>query len=199
MKKAFAALIAGTCMATATTASAQTTFLTVTNNAPPVCLFVNDVCNFNVNGEVATNGSFSLVSNDFGLPTAGFLTGQIGNSATTSPPFTNIDFTSVFLTNTLTGENFAFNLFNDPVFSDARIVTPIAIGNYRLTIQGTAQNPGTAFPVIAGDLTFQRQLAAAVPEPGTWAMFILGFGVLGYGLRRRNAQVTATKARLHFA
>lgn len=27
--------------------------------------------------------------------------------------------------------------------------------------------------------------AAAVPEPGTWAMMILGFGVVGYAMRRR--------------
>lgn len=39
----------------------------------------------------------------------------------------------------------------------------------------------------------------AVPEPATWAMFILGFGVLGFAMRRRNAQVTSAKANLHFA
>jgi hypothetical protein len=198
MKK-FAIVAAGLAsVVAAAPAAAQTTFLTITNNEPPVCLTSSAVCNFNVNGEVASNGNFTLISNDFGLPTAGFLTGQIGNSATTSPPFTNIDFTSVFLTNTATGAQIAFNLFNDNVFSDARLVTPIAIGNYRLTIQGFAQNPGTAFPIIAGDLTFQRQLAA-IPEPSTWALFILGFGAIGFGMRRRNAQVRATKARLTYA
>lgn len=30
-------------------------------------------------------------------------------------------------------------------------------------------------------------LASAVPEPATWAMMMVGFGVLGFGLRRRNA------------
>lgn len=39
----------------------------------------------------------------------------------------------------------------------------------------------------------------AVPEPGTWALFILGFGALGYAMRRRNAKVTVAKANLHFA
>lgn len=42
-------------------------------------------------------------------------------------------------------------------------------------------------------------LIQSVPEPSTWAMFILGFGVLGAGLRRRNAQVTSAKAALNFA
>ena len=30
-------------------------------------------------------------------------------------------------------------------------------------------------------------LASAVPEPATWAMMMVGFGVLGFGLRRRTA------------
>lgn len=31
--------------------------------------------------------------------------------------------------------------------------------------------------------------SAAVPEPPTWAMFILGFGVIGSQLRRRRPRV----------
>jgi hypothetical protein len=27
---------------------------------------------------------------------------------------------------------------------------------------------------------------AAVPEPGTWALMLLGFGCIGWRLRRRN-------------
>ena len=31
---------------------------------------------------------------------------------------------------------------------------------------------------------------SAVPEPATWAMFILGFGAVGYSMRRRGGKVT---------
>jgi hypothetical protein len=38
--------------------------------------------------------------------------------------------------------------------------------------------------------------AAAVPEPSTWAMFILGFGLLGHAMRRRKAtSITAAAVR----
>jgi len=36
-----------------------------------------------------------------------------------------------------------------------------------------------------GQVSFSLQ--APVPEPATWAMMILGFGIAGYGLRRRKA------------
>ncbi|QNN66297.1 PEP-CTERM sorting domain-containing protein [Sphingomonas rhizophila] len=26
----------------------------------------------------------------------------------------------------------------------------------------------------------------AVPEPGTWAMMLMGFGAIGFGMRRKN-------------
>lgn len=62
----------------------------------------------------------------------------------------------------------------------------------------------SAFQAVSGgdpfDYTGQFSYSAtAVPEPATWAMFILGFGALGLGLRRRNAEVSANKARLLFA
>ncbi|MEL6875314.1 MAG: PEPxxWA-CTERM sorting domain-containing protein, partial [Pseudomonadota bacterium] len=33
-----------------------------------------------------------------------------------------------------------------------------------------------------------------VPEPGTWAMMILGFGLVGGAMRRRKASVTVSYA-----
>ena len=38
-------------------------------------------------------------------------------------------------------------------------------------------------------------VAAAVPEPATWAMMLIGFGAAGFGMRRRTrAQLRAAVA-----
>lgn len=49
---------------------------------------------------------------------------------------------------------------------------------------------GNAITVIIGN-----PAAAGVPEPMTWAMMVLGFGAIGYALRRRPALT----ARIRFA
>ena len=46
-------------------------------------------------------------------------------------------------------------------------------------------NAGTQ-GIFGGDLSI-TQVAAGVPEPGTWAMMLLGFGAIGVALRRRKA------------
>lgn len=38
-------------------------------------------------------------------------------------------------------------------------------------------------------ITATRAIPAAVPEPGTWALLILGFGAVGFALRRRKVHV----------
>lgn len=44
-----------------------------------------------------------------------------------------------------------------------------------------------------------RPLAAAVPEPGTWAMLILGFGAVGGAMRRRTVTAKTARMRLTYA
>jgi hypothetical protein len=72
-------------------------------------------------------------------------------------------------------------------------------GFQTLTINGTL-TPSTApggnsFARIGGQLN----LTGIVPEPTTWALFILGFGVIGGALRRRNGVLSVSKAKLNFA
>lgn len=59
----------------------------------------------------------------------------------------------------------------------------------------------TAARFISGQPSFEFDNigVAPVPEPTTWALFILGFGGMGFAMRRRNAKVRVAKAALHFA
>ena len=65
------------------------------------------------------------------------------------------------------------------------LIPNVAAGNYRIAFSGTAPANGA---VATGNLTFQVQ---AVPEPGTWGMMLLGFGAMGFAIRRRRRSVLA--------
>lgn len=104
----------------------------------------------------------------------------------------DVNFTSVFL-NGQAGSvinagkgSFAF-VFDAPAF--------FGTGN-TLTFNGVLNPTGnrTGNAEVTGSLN-----VTAVPEPGTWALLILGFGALGSAMRRRTSRVTATKATLNFA
>jgi hypothetical protein len=59
-----------------------------------------------------------------------------------------------------------------------------------VTFAGTAKSidfAGGANFVGYDNITFGSATAGGVPEPATWAMFIIGFGMVGAGLRRRTA------------
>ena len=91
-----------------------------------------------------------------------------------------------------------FRGYNDDYFSlNSQLNLNLAAGNYVLSIgryffsesearsfNAGGQSAGTNFRV-----TFDQNvgLAGAVPEPGTWALLILGFGAVGAGMRRRTA------------
>lgn len=73
----------------------------------------------------------------------------------------------------------------------------LAAGAQTLTFRGTLNPAGNGFARVGGQLSLLQ--TAAIPEPGTWALLILGFGGLGYSMRRRNAKVSVAKAALRFA
>ena len=54
---------------------------------------------------------------------------------------------------------------------------------------------GVVFNNVAGQsITASVNLPAAVPEPATWAMMLLGFGAIGFTMRRRRATATLAAA-----
>lgn len=42
-------------------------------------------------------------------------------------------------------------------------------------------------------------ISAAVPEPSTWAMMLIGFGAVGFGMRKRKATQGQTRLRVAYA
>lgn len=62
---------------------------------------------------------------------------------------------------------------------------------------GTGELTLYYWDIYAADNADSISVAAAVPEPATWALMMAGFGILGFGLRRRTA--TASRVSFNFA
>ena len=73
-----------------------------------------------------------------------------------------------------------------PTASITQLPGSLGIGSYNLTFSGNSPNGGTE----SGNVTFRL----AVPEPSTWALMLLGFGGIGFALRRRRRPVLAQVA-----
>lgn len=151
------------------------------------------------------NGSFSIGFSDGGLSNpfdeilefmttlGGFLSVTATTTANTVGGPNDTDFSSVTLIgpgNTITnvGETASSTDLNE--FRQVNNV-PISAGTYRVRLQGT---PGTENGGFGGNVAFTA--ASAVPEPGTWLMMLVGFGMLGGALRRKKQ---TTGARINFA
>jgi len=65
--------------------------------------------------------------------------------------------------------------------------TFIAAGSYALWIYGNNSDTGG----LAGTITITDH---GVPEPATWAMMLLGFGAIGWQLRRRRSSLALAQA-----
>lgn len=142
------------------------------------------ICTFAFDGTVDTDGAFSdsgLVT----LPQDGAFAGGIITAAVTA--FTgNIDFTRIWLTDAAMNE-FDFTLSPTGQFEVGTIGANLAGGAYTFNITGTATGSPASY---GGDLTF-----SAVPEPGTWGLMLLGFGLLGFAIRRRKPTVESVRVR----
>lgn len=118
--------------------------------------------------------------------------------------FISVDFTDLGLSltfNTVLGQptwnNSAFNglVFTGSGFSGLTSATLLGsstfgVGDFTqsdITLVGDQLQLNWAGVPYSDGLRLDISFAQAVPEPATWAMFILGFGAIGATLRRRNA------------
>ena len=111
----------------------------------------------------------------FSVSTPGFLTVDLFSEFTTISENVNFVLNGV----TLNGVN--LNVINRGNPEIQNLVLGLTPWVQTLSIAGSAGPNGS----YVGTLSF---VAGAIPEPSTWALMILGFGAIGFGMRRRKKQ-----------
>lgn len=92
----------------------------------------------------------------------------------TSPNPTVFQASLTGVVTSLTGGGVYVNFNNTPLLFNS------SAGDFTFTINDVSVTAGSTAAAITA------QIQAAVPEPGTWAMMLLGFGAIGYSMRRRR-------------
>jgi hypothetical protein len=144
-----------------------------------------------VTGPTTTDGgtNFAIGFSDSGIANpfnellvfTNSLTGSYSFTLTSSSSGGNdADFDAVYLTGgSIIGqlaipENMAST---DPFEIFGLLGAGLAAGTYTLHLEGSSAGQGS----FGGNIAF-----VAVPEPATWGMMLLGFGVVGFAMRRRS-------------
>jgi hypothetical protein len=165
------AAIAVALLTAAPAAANATTFITLGAAAPD-----GSISGVFGNTGIAGGDFIDVIS--FELPAAGLTSATITSILVN--PTTDVTFTSVFLN----GMAFDIKQTADPEYWFLKNL-PTLSGTQTLTINGTSGAAGS----YGGTIAF-----GAVPEPATWAMMILGFGMVGAGLRMARRPATAKVA-----
>jgi hypothetical protein len=118
----------------------------------------------------------------YNLVSASITTIAVGGVGSTS----DINFTSV----TLNGQTFALTSLMGGVFEVGAInsQTFLPPGTHTLTVTGTTFGTDVGLDgSYSGTLTFAANtVQTGVPEPATWLSMLMGFGALGFAMRRQT-------------
>lgn len=144
------------------------------------------------NQNVICTGSPCLFSDSgtFATP-VGF--NRVGATVTSGPSTQGSDTDIDFITGFLNGTAFSFpatGVVESGFVLPVALMTGSALNTLTFTGKGFGNSPSGSY---SGTLTFTN--VPGVPEPSTWAMMLLGFGMLGFSLRRR----AAAQPRVNFA
>ncbi len=133
--------------------------------------FGSDMFGKNRNAAEGT-GMFTDIFN-FTLSANWDANGQIGSIILQGK---DIDFTSILL------DGFAFYQTGWDPAAEAWTLDPVflAAGSHTITVKGNILGPG------GGAYVGTVNVAPPVPEPATWAMMLMGFGAVGFAMRRRR-------------
>jgi len=182
MKKLLLAAVASTIAFAAAPAAQAAQFINITGPSGNygddnvTCAGDASFCSFTRTFNFTTPTGYNLASADI----SSILVGTNGA--------TNIDFTSV----TLNGQNFNILATGVSEFRNLLNQALISGGANILTVNGNVGQAGTNSPANAsftGNLSFAAQ-AAAVPEPATWGLMVLGFGMIGSAARSRKVRTS---------
>ena len=106
--------------------------------------------------------------------------GQTFNVSSSNEAFSQ--FSQSFVVNSVASSTIAFQGLKSDTDNSG-----IGIDGVLLRIVGL---PGGGVPTDPG-----LPLPAAVPEPATWAMMLMGFGMVGFGMRRRQTNKVSTRVK----
>jgi hypothetical protein len=113
----------------------------------------------------------------------------VGTTVTGSTP--TLTFSPDFTFNLLAGSSYYFGIISDSALDVGTINTgSITLSQNGLTATGSNSNYANyASPTLVGIASASINLVlrgtqGAVPEPATWAMMIIGFGAIGWSVRR---------------
>lgn len=176
MKKIFATAIFAAALAATPAMAAKQIDTSVGLNQTAPGVWTGTFGNTVTTADLDAN-SFYTDTYQFTVPTLG----QVGASAVTLTFDGTLTFTEILLNGTALKINQVLDAGNNVVGYSA--ISPLG---------GLSATAGTQNLSVTGKLTGSTgtytgnvRFESAVPEPGTWALMILGFGIVGYAMRRR--------------
>lgn len=126
-------------------------------------------------GEVASATGLSSFYK-FTIPSDGIIAGTVNNISVVTN--VGIELSSIVFNEGLSGQAIAAAANGTTTNTLSLANVSATAGTQTLRVNYNVLTAGAA----TGNVSWT---AGAVPEPGTWALMILGFGVVGYAMRRR--------------